>query len=64
MNNQFQCNNSNTCTTSDIKTVKTELRQIRDQINKLLDQLDYDPTQNVPEVNDKAEIKGEQALFN
>lgn len=59
MNNQ-SLNSSNIYnnTTTDIKAVKTELRQIRDQINKLLDQLDYNPTQNVPEVNDKTETKG------
>lgn len=62
MNNQSQTNVSNTCSTSDIKTVKTELRQIRDQINKLLDQLDYNPSQNIPELNDKTDHKGKRLV--
>lgn len=57
--NHQQNHSNSTAHTSDLKTVKTELRQIRDQINKLLDQLDYNAaSQNVPELNDKSEIKG------
>lgn len=56
MSNQLQAETNALTSLHDIRTVKKELRQIRDQINKLLEHLDFQAPPKEPEIKEKGLI--------